>query len=80
MTMQRMPSATFLPFITFAAMRRSLMRPFVQLPITTWSIAIFPILSTVCVFSGRCGKATVGFSVARSISIVRSYSASLSAS
>ena len=35
MTMQRTPSATFLPWNTAAAARRSLMRPLVQEPMTT---------------------------------------------
>ena len=72
MTMQRTPGATFRPFITSAAMRRSPRRPFVQEPITTWSMSIGSMASTVCVFSGRCGKATVGLSAPRSISMVRS--------
>ena len=72
MTMQRTPGAAFLPFITFAAMRRSSMRPLVHEPITTWSIATLPTRSIGRVFSGRCGNATVGFSVDRSILTVRS--------
>ncbi len=47
------------------------MRPFVHEPMTTWSIATSPTASIVRTLDGRCGKATVGFSAARSISTVR---------
>ena len=75
------PLAIFLPFSTLAAALRSLSLPFVQEPITHWSIltSVSPISSTVFVFSGRWGNATVGRSVARSITYVSSYSASSSA-
>ena len=38
--MQRMPFATCLPLSTFAAVRRSSIRPLVQEPMTTWSMAM----------------------------------------
>ena len=67
------PSATFLPFIISATTSRSDILPFVQEPITTWSIFIsLSISSTVLVFSGRWGKATVSFSSAKSISYTSS--------
>ena len=70
--------ATFLPFKISAAILKSDMCPLVHEPITTWSMGISP--HSVLVFSGRWGNATVGFSAERSISIVRSYSASGSGS
>ena len=60
--------------------RRSSILPLVQEPMTTWSILISPTSSIVCVFSGRCGNAMVGFNVLRSIVNSCSYSASSSAS
>ena len=66
-TMQRMPFATCLPLSTFAAVRRSSIRPLVQEPMTTWSMGMSPNVPTTFVFSGRWGKATTGFMVERSI-------------
>ena len=61
--------ATFLFFIICAAIFKSLILPFVQEPITTWSIFISSLISSiVLVFSGKWGKATVGFNVLKSIS------------
>ena len=77
--MQRTPFATLRPARIFAAARRSSMRPFVQEPITLCWIAMGSIWATssiVLVFSGRCGNATVGRSVERSMVTVESYSAS----
>ena len=68
-TIQRTPLASFLPFSTSAAARKSEIRPLVHEPITTWSIltSVSPISSTVLVFSGKCGNATVGRISERSI-------------
>ena len=78
--MQRRPFFTFLPFKISAAIRISSIRPFVQEPMTTWSIAMSPTSSIVLVFSGRCGKDTVGFNSDKSMVYSSSYSASGSAS
>ncbi len=56
----------------------SSMRPFVQEPITAWSILTLRLSATVFVFDGRCGHATVGSSADSSISILRAYAASWS--
>ena len=77
--MQRTPSATFLPRMMSAATCKSSSRPLVQEPMTTWSILTSPLSSTVLVFSGRWGKATVGRRLARSMTTSSSYAASGSA-
>ena len=79
-TMHRTWSATFLPLRIWAATAMSSSRPLVQEPMTTWSILIWPTSEMGWAFSGRWGKATVGSMVLRSISTVRTYSASGSAS
>jgi hypothetical protein len=66
-TMQRTPSATVLPRSTSAAARMSSMRPFVQLPITAWSMATSRLSATGRVLEGRCGQATVGTTSAASM-------------
>ena len=53
MTMHRTLEATFLPFRMAAAMRRSLMRPLVQEPMTTWLMGMPATSDTTLVFSGR---------------------------
>ena len=60
-------------------MRMSSIRPFVQLPMTLWSTRMPASSVTGFVFSGRCGAATVGGMLPRSMSKTRSYAASSSA-
>ena len=80
MTMHRTPPATFLPLRTAAAALRSLMRPLVQEPMTTWLMGRPATSDTTLVFSGRWGMATVGSSLSRSMTTSRAYTASGSAS
>ena len=80
MTMQRTRSLTLWPLRIWAAMRMSLMRPFVQLPMTTWSMARSLHSLAGLVFSGRCGSATVRSSWLRSMVTTLLYSASSSGS
>ena len=72
------PFATFLPLNISAAIFISENLPFVQEPITTWSIFTSPASSTVFVFSGKWGNDTVG--VLKSMVYSSSYTASASAS
>ena len=58
----------------------SSIRPLVQEPMTTWSILMSLPSAAGRVFSGRWGQLTVGTRVSRSMVMVRSYSASSSAS
>ena len=74
------PFLTSLPSNTLAAILISSILPFVHEPITTWSILTSPTSSIVLVFSGRCGNATVGLNLLKSIVYSSSYSASSSAS
>ena len=57
--MQRTFGWTFRPRSTAAAWRMSSMRPFVQLPMTAWSIAISRDSATGCALDGRCGQLTM---------------------
>ena len=74
--MQRTSGCTLRPRSTSAAWRMSAMRPFVQEPMTAWSMRTSRASATGRVFDGRCGNATVGWMVAASISYTFAYWAS----
>ena len=76
--MQRTSGCTCLPRRMLAAWRRSAMRPLVQLPMTTWSMAMPAQSAAAAVLLGRCGLLTVGCTAEASISRTRAYSASRS--
>ena len=70
MMIARTSSCTFLPLRILAASAMSSRRPLVQEPMTTCWIGTSPTSSMVLVFSGRCGKETVGFSCGQ-IDVIR---------
>ena len=76
MTMQRTSGCTLRPRSTSAAWRMSSKRPFVQLPMTAWSIFTSRDSAAGRVFDGRCGHATVAGMSAASISYTCAYTAS----
>src|SRR3989338_123546 len=69
---------TVFPFMILAAIRKSLILPFVQDPITDWSILTFLNLPTGAVLLGKCGALTCGSILRTSYSRTSQYPASLS--